>query len=558
MWFLIFCIFYKGTIVFTEQVNPILELEDGKLEGVLLTTDTGTNYYAFREIPYAKPPIGDLRFTEPVPSEKWSGIRDATKNTKICMQKVLFDIPASDPRENEDCLYINVFTPQVNAKYTELLPIYVYFQGGMNVAGDLTEYNFQGFIDRNIIAVSMGFRQSSLGFLSTDDGVIPANLYLKDQILGLKWVQKNIKKFGGDPEKVTIGGHSSGANAVGVLILSPKSSGLFRAAIMQSGTPLMRGRMLNATEAAYSFAETFEPKARSMNTQQLLNYLRTLPAEKIARSDFKKRPDFVKAIFFGAIKEPWGYAVENATFKNAAIVGPLHENFENGNFNHVPILIGITNEELADYMYVYFAKDIDSRLDLLDVGINIKPKNRRKANLELKDMYTTTEKLADNATAILQMAADVEFTIPIIQTAYLASKFSDVYLYQFSYKGPLNGLETWRNNPVANLTGIGNADHCSELPLLYYYRLNPKVTPTDEDLLMRRKMINLWANFIKYTNPTPVKDPLFDEIIWPKTAKTDLKYVDISLQMEIRCRPRRFFEWKEKIFKYFEYPKYIY
>ncbi|XP_042215681.1 juvenile hormone esterase-like [Homarus americanus] len=212
-----------------------LYISQGRISGEQKHTDDGHVYYAFKGIPYAQPPVGELRFRDPVPLEQWSGVRDGSKSPPKCPQ-VPFSFNASHEVEGkEDCLYLNVFTPQFE---TASLPVMVLIHGGAFLAGDMAFFHPMPLITRGVIVVTIHYRLGVLGFLSTEDEVLPGNLGLKDQTLALQWVQNNIMYLGGDPNRVTIFGGNTGAASVHFQMLTPFAKGLFSRAIMQSGSAL--------------------------------------------------------------------------------------------------------------------------------------------------------------------------------------------------------------------------------------------------------------------------------------------------------------------------------
>ncbi|KAG7153841.1 Venom carboxylesterase-6-like 8, partial [Homarus americanus] len=186
--------------------------------------------YAYQGIPFAKPPVGDLRFKDPVPSEPWEGVRDGTKLPEPCLQVSFFmftsgvRVPPEKLLGVEDCLYLNVYTPVDNGPKADL-PVMVWIHGGAYFSGSTKEYLPLVILDHDVVLVVIQYRLGVLGFLSTEDSVIPGNFGLKDQTLALKWVQRNINNFGGDKTKVTIFGESAGGASVHFHMLSPKSKG---------------------------------------------------------------------------------------------------------------------------------------------------------------------------------------------------------------------------------------------------------------------------------------------------------------------------------------------
>ncbi|KAK9502364.1 hypothetical protein O3M35_011153 [Rhynocoris fuscipes] len=244
----------------------------------------GRNFIGYSGIPYAKPPIGELRFQDPQPPSKWHKVREPSFIGELCLQslhnvKMLRNAVIG----SEDCLYMSVYTPQLNP--LKLYPVLVYIHGGGYEYGAGEFLGRPGyFLDHDIVLVTFNYRLGILGFLSMEDSTLPGNMGLKDQNMVLQWVQKNIRNFGGDPNMVTIYGESAGAGSVHHHMLSPLSKGLFHQAISQSGTALSAKNFLPpgiAKTRAMKLAE--KAGCPSSNTEQMLICLREMNAQDITR-----------------------------------------------------------------------------------------------------------------------------------------------------------------------------------------------------------------------------------------------------------------------------------
>ncbi|KAJ8961877.1 hypothetical protein NQ318_021495 [Aromia moschata] len=244
----------------------------GKVQGEWRISYDGRQYAAFLGIPYAKPPIGTLRFEEPQPIEPWIGIWNATQSY-ICVQRTLG--PSGTIIGNEDCLYINVFIPDTNE---EKLDVVVHIHGGGFAVGSGLDYLDPKYVmDRDIVFVTFNYRLGALGFLSTEDPIMPGNNGLKDQVLALKWVQQNIASFGGDPNSITLNGFSAGAASVHLHYFSPLSKGLFHRGWSMSGTATNDWAIsINAAERAKNLATLVG--CPSSDSKNLVECLKTRPA----------------------------------------------------------------------------------------------------------------------------------------------------------------------------------------------------------------------------------------------------------------------------------------
>jgi para-nitrobenzyl esterase len=211
---------------------PRVRVDTGALEGAI---DSATGVSVYRGIPYAAPPVGDLRWRPPQPAASWSGVRPADRLGHNCMQKRVYDdIDAFAAGMSEDCLYLNVWT---DGTVGDQRPVMVWIHGGGFMAGFGGEARHDGgrLAQKGIVVVTINYRLGVLGFLA-HPALGTGNYGLLDQIAALKWVKRNIAAFGGDPRRVTIFGESAGGLSVGALVASPLAKGLFVRAILESGT----------------------------------------------------------------------------------------------------------------------------------------------------------------------------------------------------------------------------------------------------------------------------------------------------------------------------------
>jgi para-nitrobenzyl esterase len=222
-----------------EKSNPVVTTRSGKIAGSFVN-----GLYIFKGIPYAAPPVGELRWMPPQPVKKWDGVRDAKNFGAIAPQTVMPVGPfgqVPQPPQSEDCLFLNIWTPGLdNARR----PVMVWIHGGAFTLGSGADPSYDtGILPKrgNIVMVSINYRLGMFGFLRLKDvtgGKIPAtgNEGMMDQVLALKWVKDNIAAFGGDPENVTVFGESAGGMSIDTLMAMPSANGLFRKAILESGS----------------------------------------------------------------------------------------------------------------------------------------------------------------------------------------------------------------------------------------------------------------------------------------------------------------------------------
>lgn len=307
-----------------------VDLQAGAVEGANIAI-RDTTLRVFRGIPYAAPPVGELRWKPPQPAAAWAGVRPAKEFGASCMQKPLFRVELRTRQMSEDCLFLNVWTPAHAAG--EKHPVLVYFHGGAFAAGDGSESRYDGaaLASQGIVTVTVNYRLGVFGFLALPQMAresthgAAGNYGLLDQQAALHWVRENIAKFGGDPAKVTIGGESAGAVAVSAHMAAPGSRGLFAGAIGQSGAGF--GPLTVWSRAgAYNLSEGFKQK---MNAPSL-SALRAMPADALlAASGSNEDPEF---LFWPSVD---GHFLKQS----------LEATYEAGTQARVPLFVGSNSHE---------------------------------------------------------------------------------------------------------------------------------------------------------------------------------------------------------------------
>lgn len=316
---------------------PVVSVAEGKLSG--LTEDGVISY---KGIPFAAPPVGELRWRAPQPAAHWDGVRKADAYAHDCMQKP-FDgdaAPLGTPPA-EDCLYANVWKP-TGAKGK--LPVLVWIYGGGFLNGGASPPTYSGaeLAQKGVMVVSFNYRLGRFGFFAhpalakAKDGNA-VNYGFLDQIAALRWVQANIAAFGGDPEKVTIAGESAGGNSVNNLMTSPMARGLFDGAVVMSGgngSSFAPVTMETANGIGESFAQS---KGIAPGDADALAKLRALPAETI-----------VDGLNLMALFNPSGEAPRFIMpFPDGKIAVDQRKAYEAGAFEHVPVMIGATSADIG-------------------------------------------------------------------------------------------------------------------------------------------------------------------------------------------------------------------
>ncbi|XP_050499750.1 juvenile hormone esterase-like isoform X1 [Diabrotica virgifera virgifera] len=538
--FVILFLFQILVTIFVDAENIVVQIPNGEIRGrkEYSLRKTKTTFYAFQQIPFGKPPIGDLRFADPEPAEKWDGILDATHNTKICYQQSnMYNVPNLEELENEDCLYLNVYTPREPYPYSSLPVMFFFFGGGfVNGAGNFDFFGPHYLMEHDIIVVTINYRVGPFGFLTTGDTTIAGNYGLKDQLLALKWVKDNILYFGGDPSKVTIFGQSAGAASVTFHLMSKQSEGLFRAAIAQSGSILCPwAYQREHRNMAYKLASGLDPSFKNTSSsQELLNLLRSKSAAEIntVASSFKQavgNEQIVQGFWFTPVIEP--------EHQNAFITEYQYDAISKGHMNKIPLMIGICSEEsiarAAANNFLSIVRQYEHDVTTL-VNRNMHlsdPVLKKQAGEAIRDIYTEGL-LQDNPGAAVRYFSDTSFTRGIIRHAQLQSQFSDVYFYQFSYHGTIGG-----NRP--NIPGAYRVGHAEDNHYLWVSSNHSYLDRYPElDIKTSDRYRTLFTNFAKYLNPTPEPSELLDNITWPTVKPDDFQYLDINETITLQRNPK--------------------
>ncbi len=309
------------------QLPSPVRVEEGLLQGI---SENGLTVY--KGIPFAAPPVGDLRWRPPQPAAKWEGLRQATSFAPGPMQ---FGNPPSG--KSEDCLYLNVWTPAKSAG--DRIPVLVWIYGGGFNAGATSEkvYSGEKLAEKGVVLVSISYRVGQLGFLAHPELSAESphhasgNYGLLDMIAGLQWVHRNITAFGGDPERVTIFGESAGGIAVSMLCASPLAHGLFQGAISQSGG-------------------SFGPPRSTMYPGENLKRLADAERAGKAYADSANVSSIAELRKISADKLPATRGLAWPIIDGYVIPDDQYRLYEEGRFNETPILVGYNSDEGASFM----------------------------------------------------------------------------------------------------------------------------------------------------------------------------------------------------------------
>ena len=468
------------------QEAPVVLTSAGRVRGV----PRHGGGAEFLGIPYAQPPLGDLRWREPLPAKPWSEVRDANAFGAPCAQPLLGDWNRHDAQAGkEDCLFLNVITPRWPAK--ENLPVMLWFHGGGNEGGTASSplYKDGTLVGHGILLVTVNYRLGIFGFFAhpglTQESAHHAsgNYGLMDQMLALRWVRDNIARFGGDPNNITVFGQSAGAVDTGLLMTSPAKD-MFQKAIEESGASI------SLPLPPLAFAEKAGEKfALSVNAQagnEPLRNLRQLSAEQLltAITGVSPHPRF------GPILDGWVISRSPA------------EVFAAGQESAIPLLFGTTAREFGASVIGIPASADGLRKAIADADGSFAPQALAAYGLAGDGMGATDVLYGPVAD---QWAADSIFRCPAVAQGNLHNAVHHpVYEYELDHAIP--GQEAQ------------GAVHSADLPYVFgYFPKTGNIAGSfgDVDLKLADLMESYWTNFAKTGNPNGAGLP-----DWPQFGST--------------------------------------
>ncbi|KAK3923920.1 Pyrethroid hydrolase Ces2e [Frankliniella fusca] len=546
-----------------ECTGPVVATRQGQLCGRLATTATGVTYHSFQGIPFAKPPVGELRFQDPQPAEPWTGVRRALQPGAMCLQSgqgavletlsptlkqamILFRalpgfVSAAVRQQSEDCLFLNVYSralepgPGLGPGGSFPLPVLVWLHGGgfhMGSGGpDLYGPEYLMEASNAVVLVTLNYRLGPLGFLSVPDGGVPGNAGLKDQAAALRWVRDNIKAFGGDPHRVTIFGESAGGTSVQMHMVSPMSRGLFHAAISQSGSAL------NPRSSTTDGPDRARRLARMLGVQggddaDLVRGLRQLPASVINARSESVLTDAERAR--GLAVHPFVPSAEPDQ-PGAFLPATPQELVYRGRAAPVPYITGVNSLE-AGFM-------LNRQRDLSGADLHREMENLVPSDLGLQPGSPANAELAramkrayfgdsDRPTQ-MQMAefySDMFVNWVAQRTVNLYSRQGrpELYVYRFTHDG---GLTFSQRLFDKRLPGVFHGD---EMAYLFTQTAVPAARESPEDELVRKRMVELWTNFAASGNPNGDGDSPLLTTKWLPANNQSQAYLEIGADLVMK------------------------
>ncbi|XP_016970629.1 esterase B1 [Drosophila rhopaloa] len=472
-------------------------------------------YYSFEGIPFAQPPLGELRFRAPQPLKSWQGVRDCTYAREKPMQRNSITNTAEG---SEDCLYLNVYAKKLESP--KPLPVMVWiFGGGFQIGGASRElYGPDYFMKHDVLLVTLNYRVGALGFLSLKDKTlkIPGNAGLKDQVQALRWVKDNIASFNGDPENITLMGESAGGASTHILMQTEQARGLFHRAIVQSGSALCAWATQPDRKWPQRLGKELGYAGNLDSEKELLEFFQQIPAAKLALYcnaivTQEEERDY-EILAFAPVIEPY-------VGEDCVIPKTQQEQLSSAWGNQIPMIIGGTSFEglfsyqttLQDPLYMLSAfeaiipkqvRDAIDKDELAEMVRRLKKSyfdDPERASMELYECL--------HILSIKNFWHDIHRTL-LARLAYAPS--SSTYLYRFDMDSPhFNHYRILKCG--RKVRGVSHAD---DISYLFYGVLASKLDKKSPEYRTIERLVGMWTAFAATGDPNceiiaPVKwDPL--------------------------------------------------
>lgn len=495
-------------------IGEIIQTHSGLIRGKKIKA-LNNDVYAYLGIPYAKPPIGKLRFREPQPVSVWDNVYNATVMSPICMQDPFFPqlewVPRNRRYMSEDCLYLNIWVP-VQKIDNKPFSTMVWIHGGaFNTGTSNMDVHYGRFLASigNVIVVTLNYRLGAFGFLNLGNKKVQGNMGMLDQVMALKWINRNIENFGGDRNEITVFGSSVGSVSVSNHILSPLTKGLFKRAILQSGGNYNPSFLVDPSvnvkvsekfvisigcvekEASCAHLQTeidcFENE-KAYTDDDTLSCLQNIPAEKISSAEKLLIEKLNNTLSFVS---QWG---------DPYLSNDPNRDIDNGLMHDVEIMIGIVPDEGA-YLLAFYKPEFLIQDDPILTKSEAKSFLKTCFNVSESQLNLLIEKYLGDVSEndysnIVERTKDALgeglLTCP---TVILAEKYSQyqrsVYYYTFNHARINAGYKKWEG-----VSHFAETYFVFGMPFMYPENYTP------EEEIFSTEIMKLWSSFAKTGKPT--------------------------------------------------------
>nr|UYS55125.1 juvenile hormone esterase [Diatraea saccharalis] len=475
----------------------------------------GKEYASFLAVPYAKQPLGELRFQELLPAEPWYDVRNATQEGPVCPQTDVFynQFQTNKGGMSEACIHANVHVPiealpdpyqrpKVNAAAPGL-PVLVFIHGGGFAfgSGDPDLYGPEYLVSKGVIVITFNYRLNVFGFLSLNTTQVPGNMGLRDGLSLLRWVRTNARAFGGDPRSVTLGGQSAGAVMAHMLTLSPAAHSLIHRTLLMSGTAFS-GFISTSPMFATTINGLFLPMLGidpALPAEDIHHRLIATPIDAIMAANKKLLDIFGLTTFVPVVESPLS-GIQAVLDNDPEVL------VDSGQDSRVPLLIGFTDNECESSQQRFREFNIIEQLQKspnLAVSLRLTFKAGEKLPMITEAInaryFNGTIELDD----FIRLCTDQYYKYPAMKLAKKrSSALAPTFLYRFSFGG---SPSIWK---VVRRTQYSGAGHVEDLTYMFRTsQLGPladdELSTHDDNAIIREKMTDTVVNFMRYGHPLP-------------------------------------------------------
>ncbi|XP_046735851.1 juvenile hormone esterase-like [Diprion similis] len=527
LWFGVLLVLFKiaNAIIEVNVTVGQLGIAMGKLDK---SKWSQRQFHSFQGIPFAEPPIGSLRFAPPVKVNSWKDhFLDATNFRSFCPQTKQpgYDVDGYD----EDCLHLNIYVPVRDGK--QLLPVMIWLHGGYFMSGQALRFEPHYLMESEVILVVPQFRLGPLGLLCLRTEEIPGNVQFLDQVMAMEWVRDNIESFGGDRNRVTLSGQSSGAYSVNLHLLSPLSQGLFHRTIMQSNSVYTPGLIdRNPVKTAKDIAAVLKCNVESV--ERITQCMKNLTAKSILEG-------FDKYMIVNSANGGDNLGGNRPVIQRTGSVRFLTEEpsllIEQGKYLKLPMIGGTTSQDGSFIALALY--DGLSRIGLLNdtnflkynlIPLSLKfigvPDETGVFSQLLIEKYFSNNDLGDflkMVPGLIDICGMLTFKAGIYRMVHENSRFQPTYMYSFDYRGSQTrfGYESAKKYPFDG--GVAHSDD-------YMYLFPFPDNFTEADTRIAKRMVQLWTSFT--INGTPSADGVSQ---WPTMSTRTGPYLKIGTETRI-------------------------